>query len=206
MHIHVRRAATLCSCAACSVCLSVSTRALFCVGPLWYDAGCSRLYCEEIDVGEEMPRKIASGLVPHYSLEEMKGRRVIVMCNLKVAAGAHTPVVVAAVSGSKHHRLTWRGEGFDRRHRLFRDCWVAMFSNLFGGSKPVRGAYFRFPTRAVFLQSLCRCLAVVVYLLSLSLCLVFLRARFVCACVCLSILLFLVMAPLLLFVFRSRGT
>lgn len=43
-----------------------------------------RLYCEEIDVGEGAPRNIASGLVPHYSLEEMKGRRVVVMCNLKV--------------------------------------------------------------------------------------------------------------------------
>lgn len=43
-----------------------------------------RLYCEEIDVGEEGPRQIASGLVPHYSLEEMKDRRVVVMCNLKV--------------------------------------------------------------------------------------------------------------------------
>lgn len=43
-----------------------------------------RLYCEEIDVGEESPRLIASGLVPHYSLEEMQGRTVVVMCNLKV--------------------------------------------------------------------------------------------------------------------------
>ena len=54
--------------------------------------GKNRLYCEEIDVGEEAPRNIASGLVPHYSLEEMKGRRVIVMCNLKVGrAGRSTP-------------------------------------------------------------------------------------------------------------------
>lgn len=43
-----------------------------------------RLYCEEIDVGEEEPRKIASGLVPHYSVDEMEGRRVVVFCNLKV--------------------------------------------------------------------------------------------------------------------------
>lgn len=52
------------------------------------DPTAKRLYCEEIDVGEEAPRNIASGLVPHYSLGEMKGRRVIVMCNLKVGAGA----------------------------------------------------------------------------------------------------------------------
>ena len=42
-----------------------------------------KLYCEEIDVGESEPRQIASGLVPHYSLEEMTGRRIIVVCNLK---------------------------------------------------------------------------------------------------------------------------
>jgi aminoacyl tRNA synthase complex-interacting multifunctional protein 1 len=41
-----------------------------------------KLYCEEIDVGEEEPRAIASGLVPHYTLEEMQGRRIIVICNL----------------------------------------------------------------------------------------------------------------------------
>lgn len=35
-------------------------------------------------MGEEEPRKIASGLVPHYSVEEMEGRRVVVFCNLKV--------------------------------------------------------------------------------------------------------------------------
>lgn len=42
-----------------------------------------KLYCEEIDVGEEKPRAIASGLVPYYSLEQMQGRRLIVICNLK---------------------------------------------------------------------------------------------------------------------------
>ena len=41
-----------------------------------------KLYCEEIDVGEDELRPIASGLVPFYSLEEMQGRRVIVVANL----------------------------------------------------------------------------------------------------------------------------
>ena len=36
-----------------------------------------------VDVGEEQPRTILSGLVEHYSLEEMQGRIAIVMCNLK---------------------------------------------------------------------------------------------------------------------------
>ena len=41
-----------------------------------------KLYCEEIDIGEEAPRPIASGLVPFYSLEQMQDRRVIVVANL----------------------------------------------------------------------------------------------------------------------------
>lgn len=42
-----------------------------------------KLYCEMIDIGEAEPRAIASGLVNHYSLEEMQGRRLIVVANLK---------------------------------------------------------------------------------------------------------------------------
>ena len=46
-------------------------------------ATADKLYCEEIDVGEEAPRAIASGLVPYYTLEQMQGKRLIVICNLK---------------------------------------------------------------------------------------------------------------------------
>eukprot|EP01038_Epipyxis_sp_PR26KG_P013755 gene13755-18448_t len=46
-------------------------------------ATAEKLYCEEIDVGEDAPRQIASGLVPYYTLEQMQGRRLIVVCNLK---------------------------------------------------------------------------------------------------------------------------
>lgn len=42
-----------------------------------------KLYCEMIDVGEAEPRAIASGLVPHYTLEQMQYRMCIVICNLK---------------------------------------------------------------------------------------------------------------------------
>lgn len=58
------------------------------------------MYCEEIDVGEDTPRHIASGLVPHYSLEEMANRKVLVMCNLKarnlVGFKSHGMVLCAA--------------------------------------------------------------------------------------------------------------
>lgn len=44
-----------------------------------------RLFCEEIDIGDGEVRRIASGLREHYTLEEMQGRKLIVVCNLKEA-------------------------------------------------------------------------------------------------------------------------
>jgi tRNA-binding EMAP/Myf-like protein len=62
------------------------------------------LYCEDIDVGEDEPRKIASGLREYYSLEEMQGRTILVMCNLKarnlVGFKSHG-MVCCAKSGDK---------------------------------------------------------------------------------------------------------
>lgn len=60
-----------------------------------------KLYCEEIDCGDaEGPRPIASGLVPHYTLEEMMGRRLIVIANLSprklVGFKSHGMVLCAA--------------------------------------------------------------------------------------------------------------
>ena len=50
----------------------------------WPHETAEKLYCEEVDLGEESgPRKIASGLRPFYSLEEMQNRTVMVLCNLK---------------------------------------------------------------------------------------------------------------------------
>eukprot|EP00124_Ichthyophonus_hoferi_P000988 Ihof_evm20s43 gene=Ihof_evmTU20s43 len=43
------------------------------------------LFVETIDVGEEKPRTILSGLVADYSLEQMKNRQVVILCNLKPA-------------------------------------------------------------------------------------------------------------------------
>lgn len=41
------------------------------------------LYVESIDVGEEEPRTIISGLVKYVPVEQMLDRHVIVLCNLK---------------------------------------------------------------------------------------------------------------------------
>ena len=51
---------------------------------VWVHPDADKLYCEEIDCGEETPRQIASGLRPHYTLEQMQGQRLIVVSNLKV--------------------------------------------------------------------------------------------------------------------------
>mmetsp|Transcript_49327 Transcript_49327/g.96772 ORF Transcript_49327/g.96772 Transcript_49327/m.96772 type:complete len:1017 (+) Transcript_49327:38-3088(+) len=51
----------------------------------WEHPDSDKLWCEEIDVGEDQPRQIASGLRKYYSQEEMTGRRILVVCNLKPA-------------------------------------------------------------------------------------------------------------------------
>jgi methionine--tRNA ligase beta chain len=53
---------------------------------VWNHAEADKLFCEQIDLGEETgPREIASGLRKFYSLEEMQDRKVLVVCNLKSA-------------------------------------------------------------------------------------------------------------------------
>lgn len=59
----------------------------------WPHPDSEKLWCEEIDVGEEGgPRQIASGLRAHYAHEDdMVGRKVLVVCNLKPAKLAGFP-------------------------------------------------------------------------------------------------------------------
>jgi methionine--tRNA ligase beta chain len=45
-----------------------------------------KLYCEKIDLGNGEIRDITSGLVHFYSLEQMIGAMVVVICNLKPRA------------------------------------------------------------------------------------------------------------------------
>lgn len=52
---------------------------------VWLHPEADKLYCEEIDVGEDAPREIASGLRQHYDIEAMQDRKVLVVCNLKAA-------------------------------------------------------------------------------------------------------------------------
>ena len=52
------------------------------VGP---HPGADGLYVEDIDVGEDHPRQVVSGLRKFVALEHMEHRRVVVVCNLKPA-------------------------------------------------------------------------------------------------------------------------
>ncbi len=73
----------------------------------WLHEEADKLFCEEIDLGEEEgPRQIASGLRAHYNLEDLEGQRVLVLANLKtrklVGFPSHGMVMCAASEdGSK---------------------------------------------------------------------------------------------------------
>lgn len=49
----------------------------------WKHPNADTLYVEEIDVGEEKPRQICSGLLKFIPLEHMQGAETLVICNLK---------------------------------------------------------------------------------------------------------------------------
>lgn len=73
---------------------------------VWVHPDADKLYCEEIDVGEETgPRQIASGLRPHFTEEQMLGQRLLVVSNLKaknlVGFKSHGMVLCASGSDGK---------------------------------------------------------------------------------------------------------
>ncbi|XP_058089777.1 probable methionine--tRNA ligase [Magnolia sinica] len=65
------------------------------------------LYVEEIDVGEQSPRTVVSGLVKYIPLEEMQNRKVCVLCNLKPATmrGIKSQAMVLATSNDDHTKV-----------------------------------------------------------------------------------------------------
>jgi len=72
----------------------------------WLHEEADKLFCENIDIGEDEPRNIASGLRAHYNLEDLEGQRVLVLSNLKtrklVGFPSHGMVLCAASEdGSK---------------------------------------------------------------------------------------------------------
>jgi len=71
---------------------------------VWNHETADKLYCEEIDVGEPTPRKIASGLRPFYKLEDLDQKMVLVLCNLKSRSlvGFPSHGMVLCASNSDH--------------------------------------------------------------------------------------------------------
>lgn len=52
---------------------------------MWEHPDSDKLWCERIDVGEDAPREIASGLRKFYTKEQMQDRFILTVCNLKPA-------------------------------------------------------------------------------------------------------------------------
>mmetsp|Transcript_20836 Transcript_20836/g.36948 ORF Transcript_20836/g.36948 Transcript_20836/m.36948 type:complete len:795 (-) Transcript_20836:35-2419(-) len=90
---------------------------------VWELEGSDQLFCEKIDVGEEEPREIASGLRKHYQLDEMKDRLVVVCCNLKARklAGfnSHGMVICATAADKSKVEILTPPEGSKVGERLF---------------------------------------------------------------------------------------
>jgi len=76
----------------------------------WEHVEADKLYCEEIDLGEESgPRSIASGLKEFYSSPaELEGRKVLVLCNLKKRnlVGFPSHGMVLCASNDDHTKVT----------------------------------------------------------------------------------------------------
>lgn len=73
----------------------------------WEHESAEKLYCEEVDVGEDKPRQIASGLRPFYKLDEMQNRTVLVLCNLKARSlvGFPSHGMVMCASNADHTKV-----------------------------------------------------------------------------------------------------
>jgi len=73
---------------------------------VWNHPEAEKLYCEEIDCGDEdgkATREVASGLRDFYSLKDMENRKVLVVCNLKpskLIGFASNGMVLAAKEGN----------------------------------------------------------------------------------------------------------
>ena len=74
------------------------------INKVWTHPEADKLFCEEIDVGEGEPRQIASGLRPYMNAEDLEGRMVLVLCNLKSRklAGFPSHGMVLCASNEDH--------------------------------------------------------------------------------------------------------
>lgn len=79
------------------------------IAKVWEHEEADKLFCEEIDVGEDEPRQIASGLKPYLKQEDLEGRLCLVLCNLKarklVGFPSHGMVLCASNADHSEVRL-----------------------------------------------------------------------------------------------------
>jgi len=70
----------------------------------WKHPEADKLYVEEVDVGEPEVRQICSGLVGYVAEEELQGRLVVVLCNLKARnmVGVKSFGMLMAASDESH--------------------------------------------------------------------------------------------------------
>lgn len=66
-----------------------------------------QLYVERVDVGEDTPRTIVSGLVRFCPMDTLVGRRVVVLCNLKPRAlrGVKSHGMLLCASDAEHTKV-----------------------------------------------------------------------------------------------------
>jgi len=84
----------------------------------WNHEDSDKLFCEEIDVGEEAPRSIASGLRNFYEKStDLENRKVLVLCNLKARniAGFKSHGMVLCASNADHTQVELVDPGADAK-------------------------------------------------------------------------------------------
>jgi tRNA-binding EMAP/Myf-like protein len=85
---------------------------------MWSHEGSEKLFCKEIDVGEGEPRLVASGLRPYMSAEDLDGRLVLVLCNLKERKLAGFPSHGMVLCASSEDRTAVRLVGVPVEARI----------------------------------------------------------------------------------------
>mmetsp|Transcript_4640 Transcript_4640/g.11936 ORF Transcript_4640/g.11936 Transcript_4640/m.11936 type:complete len:207 (+) Transcript_4640:12-632(+) len=70
----------------------------------WAHPDSEKLFIEEIDVGEEEPRQIVSGLQAYYSAEDLEGMRCLVVANLPKAKLAGVDSFGMVLCGSENDK------------------------------------------------------------------------------------------------------
>lgn len=73
----------------------------------WKHPEAASLYVEEVDVGEQEPRTICSGLVSYIPLEELQDKKVVVLANLKPRnmRGVKSNGMLMAASDAAHENV-----------------------------------------------------------------------------------------------------